>query len=200
MLILLGIATFSFVPVLGLRCSPEIYRKIQYSDSLVAIQLFAIFTFDCFTAIVDFIAAKLLFRSPQATYYQKKIEQTEELEVQGIEVGNKVRASTFEEGQEYIEKSELEFWKFAKRQMNLFVIIGLVWGIFSTVFSAAAHWLIAFPTFKLIFDVRCEAKDPTVWDPHGLPAELYMGAHMMITMMYITLYYVLYWIIPYAYN
>lgn len=39
-----------------------------------------------------------------------------------------------------------------------------------------------------------------MWEPHGLPAELYMGAHMMITMMYITLYYVLYWIIPYAYN
>ncbi|TNV84723.1 hypothetical protein FGO68_gene9819 [Halteria grandinella] len=189
-LILCGLLVTAFVPELGLRCSPEIYP----------IQLFTMFCFDCFTAIVDFIVAQKIFRSPRAKYYQKKIEQTEEQEVLGTEIVSKMQSSAFEEGNEQIEKNELEFWKFAKRQMSLFVIIGLIWGIFSTVFAAAAHWLIAFPTFNQIFNVKCDEHDPQVWEPHGLPAELYMGAHMMITMMYITLYYVLYWIIPYAYN
>jgi hypothetical protein len=172
-------------------------------------QLFYMFCFDAFTAAVDYAVAKILFRSPQAKHYQQKIEQAEEQEVRGVANHNSEmnirtangKSSNFEEGEEQIEKAQLEYWKFAKRQMGLFTNLGLAWGIVSTIYGAAAHYLlIKFTSLRTIFDVECEASDPSVWEPHGLPAELYIGAHMLLTMLYITLYYVLYWIIPYAYN
>lgn len=109
--------------------------------------------------------------------------------------------SGLEEGEEQIEKQELEFWKFAKRQMGLFINLGLAWGIITSGYGAGAHFMMIWSSaFRTIFNVECDHIDPTVWEPHGLPAELYLGANMMFTMFYITLYYVLYWIIPYAYN
>lgn len=90
----------------------------------------------------------------------------------GTEVISKMQSGAFEEGQEHIEKRELEFWKFTKRQMSLFVIIGLFWGLNTVCFAAGSHWLVAFPTFKAIFDTHCDPDDPTVWEPKGLPAEL----------------------------
>lgn len=113
---------------------------------------------------------------------------------------NETKPRQVEEGVEDIEKSELEFWKFAKRQMGIFTNLGLAWGCASTVYGAAATWAIRSPSMYRIFFVECEPENHSVWDPHGLPAELYLGANMLITMLYITLYYVLYWIIPYAYN
>jgi uncharacterized membrane protein len=140
----------------------------------------------------------LIFRSPQALYFKKKIEEVEEKEVQGQEVQQQL--SAFEEGKEQIEKTELEFWKFAKRQMGLFVNLSVAIGVITTAYGFGAHFLMFVTIFNTIFTLDCDDKDPTAWKTHGLPDELYIGANMMFTMFYITLYYVLYWIIPYAYN
>jgi len=48
------------------------------------------------------------------------------------------------------------------------------------------------------FNVVCHNSD--VWHTKGLPSELFVTVHMLITMLYITLYFIVFWIIPFSNN
>lgn len=99
------------------------------------------------------------------------------------------------------EQKDLERWKFLKHQMSMFTRIGFFlgcllagWGIF------AGLILLSNEAFHSVWRLDCSATNNHLWHPDGLPAELFLGFHMLVTMFYITLYYFLYWMVPKWHN
>ena len=48
--------------------------------------------------------------------------------------------------------------------------------------------------------IRVECENKVVWKPEGFLGELFVTAHMLITMIYLTQYYVSFFTIPYRCN
>lgn len=99
------------------------------------------------------------------------------------------------------EQKDLEQWKFLRHQMHMFTQVGFLlggllagWGIFAGII------LLSNETFHAIWRLDCSATNNHLWHPDGLPAELFLGFHMLVTMFYITLYYFLYWMVPKWHN
>jgi hypothetical protein len=188
------------------------------------------FVFDFVTACGDYFIRFYMFKTPVAVEYQMMIDEEKREEKRLLdstidmdETQQETQDSKLKQTSDLIMKSsgmdgenpylsgldksltpeqkELEQWKFLKHQMSMFTRVGFFiggllagWGIFAGII------LLSNETFHAIWRLDCNEFNNHVWHPDGLPAELFLGFHMLVTMFYITLYYFLYWMVPKWHN
>lgn len=96
-----------------------------------------------------------------------------------------------------------EDWKYAKHQLTLFTTLCLIFGLILFTYGSIVMFVMPLPKVVQSFNVKCRldpSDSPSVWHVHGIGAELFVSAHMILTMTYITCYYIVFWIIPFRHN
>ena len=82
--------------------------------------------------------------------------------------------------------------------MRVYARLGMLWSYIQVIIGSICVFVIPIPSVKPVFAVECR-KD-IIWIPHAFMGELFVTAHMLITMLYITMYYITFWTIPFRCN
>jgi len=115
--------------------------------------------------------------------------------VEEIEIDRKMS----DKGLSEMERKELDEWLFRQKQFHLYAKLGLIWGCIQIVIGTICTFVLRIPSVKDFFHVSCRGGE--IWIPEkSFMGELFVTAHMLITMLYITLYYITFWTIPFRCN